>query len=145
MLSNYVYPDPESLHQTIVQHFELLYELGTCVLLFEERGELHPHGMRISPLHFYQIANDLLMDNTQKFADTLKLSKQDNYTSVHHYITWLFFRATLERAWLCQSLPILPTPVWSFLTRVDIPLPKTILSIIEEFYGLGPSFFLNFM
>jgi hypothetical protein len=44
-------------------------------------------------------------------TDTLKLSKQDNYTSVHHYITWLFFRATLERAWLWQSLPIFPAPV----------------------------------
>jgi hypothetical protein len=136
MLKEHEFSQDASIHRTTLNHFELLCELGTCILLFEERGQLYPPGMAIGPLYFFELANQYLMLDSGKLADNLNLGKKTKYIAAHHHITFLLFRATVERALLWKYVPTLPVHQRSWLTRfVTWSLPTVILTIIEKYVG----------
>ena len=150
LTTKYEYPSNASLYKLISREMEIVAEVAAVVVLLEKPGILTPPGMKITPLHVYRIMNDYLMTEDGTFRAYFRpkkkktyfsigdVARQKGYVEAHHYITFCFLRAVLERSWLA-SFAQMPRRVMrnhSWLSREsNLDLPSDVIRTIEGYAG----------
>jgi len=147
LTNKYIFSADQSLRGVIETETELIAEVAAALVLLEPNNTVNPRGMRMTPLHVYDIMNKQLMTEEGVFEKTFldKLeSAKDPYTTGHHYITFAFLRAVLERASL-QEAQLIPNAVcrlngWAYKAffhvshpKISLFLPTVLWRKVEEF------------
>ena len=136
LTNKYRFHSDKSLRGVIETETELLAEVAEALVLLEPNNTINPRGMRITPLHVFEIMSKQLMTDEgvfeKTFLDKLESSK-DPYTTGHYYITFAFLRAVLERACLREAglinVEICRLKGWVYRTLFHVSDPVMILHL----------------
>ena len=58
LTNNYIFSADQSLHGVIETETELIAEAASALVLLEPNNTVNPRGMRMTPLHVFEIMNN---------------------------------------------------------------------------------------
>jgi hypothetical protein len=141
LTSQYMFPADASLHKVIEHELEVVCEVAAVIVLMEKPGMFQPPGMKITPLHVYRVMNAHMMNDDGTFKNVpwtrpskKKEERKDPYREAHHYITFCFLRAVLERSWIWKRIPQRLVRTHSWLSREsELDMPMDVMLLIEQY------------